>query len=229
MKKEIRACLIASLATSLDPCMEKHGFKRGKTSLVYKRQLGEATQIIDLSIQVHPKDNPNAAAAVYPRMEVLMPAVDRVLKDMIEDNLSLLEGVTGGTSKQPIGFTSVKEHPGRWFVYQPDSVPDIVDGIRMFIERWTIPFLDAYSTPQDIIATDERDDQRLPRDRAQMMRVVAASLVCNRRDYAQTRMEKRLGALGARRRYQQVFDYIQQVHCAVLEPMGATQDPRRVS
>lgn len=210
MNDEIKSCLIASMESTLDPFMAEHSFARGKRSLVYKRQLQGATQSIDVTVQVHPKDNPSAAAAVYPRMEVLVPAADKVLEDMIGDNLALLEGVTGGTSKQPIGFTSEKVHPGRWFVFQPDSVPGIVEDMREFIDRWTMPFLDAYATPEDIIATDERNDGRLPRDRAQMMRVVAAALVCNRADYAMALMEKWLGALGPRRRYQQVYDYIKQ-------------------
>jgi len=209
MKDEIRSCLIASMEATLDPYMIGQGFTRVGSILVYKRKLRESTQKIDVGLEVHPKDNPNAAAAVYPRMEILIPKVDDVLEDMVDDNLGLLEGVTGGLSRQPIGFTSQKEHPGRWYLYQPDSVPGVVDDIRGFIARWTMPLLDAYATPEDVIATDERDDGRLARDRAQMMRVVAAALVCNRRDYAQTLMEKRLGTAGVRRRYQQVFDYIQ--------------------
>jgi hypothetical protein len=194
----------------LDPYMLERGFSRGKTRLVYKRSIGGSTQKIDVAMQVHPKDNPNAAAAVYPQMEVLIPAVDAILEAMVGDNLGLLESVTGGTSKQPIGFTSEKAHNGRWFIYQPDSVPGLVDDIRAFLERWTMPLLDAYTTPEDVIAADQRDDARLANDRAQRMRVVAAALATKRRDYAQATMEKWLGAPGTRRRYEQVYDYIQQ-------------------
>lgn len=209
MKDEIKACLIANLEATLDPYMAKHGFSRSAKGLIYKRQLQGSTQTIDVTLQIHPKDNPNAAAAVYPVMEVLVPAVDRVLEDMIGDNLGLLEGVTKGLSNQPIEFTSNKAEKARWFVYQPDSVPGIVESIRAFIERWTMPFLDVYATPKDIVAADEREDSRMVADRAHRMRVVAAALVCNRKDYAEALLEKRLGTLGARRRYQQVFDYIQ--------------------
>lgn len=210
MKDEIQACMLAGLADRLDPYMLERGFSRGKTSLVYKRTIGGSTQKIDVTMQVHPKDNPNAAAAVYPQMEVLIPTVDAILEEMVGDNLGLLEGVTGGTSKQPIGFTSEKAHNGRWFIYQPDSVPGLVDDIRAFLERWTMPLLDTYTTPEDVIAADQRDDARLANDRAQRMRVVAAALASKRRDYAQATMEKWLGAPGTRRRYEQVYDYIQQ-------------------
>lgn len=209
MKDEIKACLFASMEIALDPYMAEHDFVRRAKSLVYKREYQGSTQSIDVEVQIHPKDNPDAAAAVYPIMEVHVPAVDLVLIDMIGDNLGLLEGVTKGLSNQPIEFTAQKAEKARWYVYQPDSVLEIIQGIRLFMERWTMPFLDVYATPEDIVAADEREDGRMVADRAHRMRVVAAALVCNRKTYAQTLMEKRLGALGARRRYQQVYDYIE--------------------
>ena len=142
MKGEIKSCLLKELADRLDPYMLEQGFSRGKSSLIYRRAIGVSTQKIDVSVQIHPKDNLNAAAAVYPQMEVLVPAVDVVMTDMIGDNVGLLEGVTGGTSKQPIGFMSEKAHTGRWFIYQPESVLGVVVDVKAFIERWTIPFLD---------------------------------------------------------------------------------------
>lgn len=208
MKDEIKACILDALSSRLDPYMLEHGFFRSKSSLIYKRSLRGSTQKIDLSLQIHPKDNPNAAAVVYPWMEVLIPAADAILEEMIGDSLGLLEGVTCGTSKQPIAFTSEKAHDGRWFVYQPESVPQMVDDIKAFIERWTMPFLDTYSTADDIVAADQREDGRLAGDRAQRMRVVAAALAGKRKEYAQAVMEKWLGSPGVRRRYEQVYDYI---------------------
>ncbi len=210
MKNEIKACLIASLESTLDPYLAERGFTRRAKSLVYKRKYQGAIQTIDNLVQVHPKDNPNAAAAVYPIMEVHVPVVDRVMDDMIAGNRSLMEGCSKGLSNQPIDFTSQKAELGRWFVYQADSVPEIVQCIRSFIERWTMPFLDVYTTAEGIVAAHERQDGRMVVDRAHVMRVVAAALVCNRRDYALAQMEKWLGRPVTRRRYQQVYDYIQE-------------------
>lgn len=210
MKAEIKACMIESMEAALDPYMAEHGFKRRPNGLTYKREYQGSTQSIDVEVQIHPKDNPNAAAAIYPIMEVHVPAVDQVLDDMIDGNLGLMEGVTKGLSNQPIDFTAQKAEKARWFVYQPDSVPEIVNATRAFIDRWTMPFLDVYATPEDIVAADERDDGRMVADRAHTMRVVAASLVCDRKDYARAVMEKWLGRPGARKRYQQVYDYIEQ-------------------
>lgn len=112
MKEEMKACLIANLEALLDPYMAEQGFTRRPKSLVYKRQYQGSTQSIDVTVQIHPKDNPKAAAAIYPRMEVHVPAADRVLEDMVDGNLGLLEGVTKGLSNQPIDFTSQKAEKG---------------------------------------------------------------------------------------------------------------------
>lgn len=210
MKDEIKLCLLAEMTDRLDVFMSAQGFNRTKASFVYKRMLRGSTQKIDIAVQIHPKDNPTAAAAIYPFMEILVPPVDVILNKMIGKNFGLLEGITGGTSKQPIDFTSERAHIGRWFIYQPDSVPRVVDDIRAFIENSTMPLLDNYATPEEILAADKQNDPRLARDRAQIMRVVAAALALEHRDYAQEIMETRLGTAGLRRRYRQIYDYIQQ-------------------
>lgn len=210
MKNEIKASLIASMELILDPYMAENGFSRAKSGMIYKRSLSGSTQKIDIAVQIHPKDRPDAAAAIYPQMEVFIPLVDQVLDEMVGDNLGLLEGVTRGTSWQPIGITSEKQHTGRWFVFQPDSVLGIVEGIKTFMERWTMPLLNIYLIPADILSANERRDARLVWDRAQTMRVIAAALACDRRSEALAQTEKWFGAQGLRRRYQQVFDYVQQ-------------------
>ena len=208
MKDEIKACLISSFEVSLDPYLAGHGFTRRNKSLVFKRKYQSSMQSIDVSVQIYPKDNQTASAAVYPIMEVQVPIVDELLRKMIGDSFALMEGVTKGLSNQPIEFTAEKSEKARWFVYQADSVPVVVLNIRSFIDKWTMPFLDVYATPEQIVEADERGDGRMVEDRAHTMRVVAAALVCNRRDYAMDIMEKRLGSIGARSRYQKIFDYI---------------------
>lgn len=207
-KAEIKADLLANLEALFDPFMAGRGFGRPKGSLIYKRRLAGATQKITLVLQGHPKDRPDASAAIYPWMEVLMPPVDIILSELIGDDPLLLEGITGGISKQPIAFNSEKAHTGRWFIFKSDSYPAIFDDIRCFLERWTLPFLDAYSTPQDILAADERSDGRLLSDRAQVLRVVSAALVCGRPDWAMARVDKTFRAPSVRLRYARVFEYL---------------------
>ncbi|KRA62107.1 hypothetical protein ASD89_23745 [Caulobacter sp. Root656] len=209
MRKDVKSSLISALETGLDAYMSEHRFERGKNSLLYKRVVASSTQVIDISFEVHPKDTPAAVAALYPTMEVLVPAVDAVLKAMVGGASGALRGYSDARSKQPIGFTSEKADPGRWYLRQLSDLPATVEEVRAFLDRWTMPLLDVYATPEDMVAAEERGDGRVVRDRPQLIRVVAAALVCGRRDFAQALMEKHLGAPGARRMYQQVFDYIQ--------------------
>jgi hypothetical protein len=209
-KAEIKASLLANLEDRLDPYMRQNGFLRHTTSLIYARHIHGSTQKIDMLIEIHPKDNPNAAAAIYPTMQVLVPVVDELRRAMIGDDFGLLEGITGAISRQPIGFTSQKADPGRWYVYQPDFMPGLVDEIEIFIERWAMPFLDVYATPEELLTAHLKNDGRIVADRAQLMRVVAAALVCKQKDYARELMEQKLGTLGARKRYERVYKFVEQ-------------------
>lgn len=209
LSSEIKPPLIEGLERLLDGRLRAQGFSRLPSSVVYRRALNGATQKIDLAIEVHPKDRPDSAAAPNPWMEVLVPHVDRLLNQMIDGDLGLMEGVTRGTSRQPIETTSGKAMSGRWFVFQPDSIPGVIEGIAAFLELWTLPLLGVYSTAEEILAVDEADDSRVLRDRAQMMRVIAAALAANRKVYAEARLAKWFGAPGARRRYQRIFSYVE--------------------
>jgi hypothetical protein len=210
LKSEVKACLIESASLILDGYMLEQGFKRLNASLVYKRLRGGATQTIDIDFWIHPKDQPDAAASVYPFMEIFIPNVDALLKDMIDGDLGLLAGVTRGTTWQPIDITSGKQEWGRWFLFQPDTVPGVVEGIRDFLDQWTLPLLDVYTSAEAVVAAEEAGDGRILRDRAQLIRVVAAALICKRKDYAQGILDRWLGAPVPRRRYRRVFEYVEQ-------------------
>jgi hypothetical protein len=209
MRKDVKAGLLSAVGTGLDPCMAEHGFHRGKNSLIYKRALAGATQIIDLAFDVRPKEDPVAVAALYPRMEVRIPSVDALLEAMVGGASGALRGYSDARSKQPIGFTSEKADPGRWYLRQLSDLPATIEDVRAFLNRWTMPLLDVYATPEDMVAAQERNDGRLTHARPQLVRVIAAALVCGKRDYAHALLEKHLGAPGARRMYKQVFDYVE--------------------
>jgi hypothetical protein len=209
MRKDIKAGLLSAVEKDLDAYMSDHGFRRGKNSLIYKRVIAGSTQIIDLTFDVRPKEDPVALAALYPRMEVQIPAVDAVLEDMVGGATGELAGYSEARTRQGIHFTAEKADPGRWYVYRLQDLPAAVEQVRAFLDRWTMPLLDVYATPEDMVAAQARDDGRLTHARPQLVRVIAAALVCGKRDYAHALLEKRLGAPGARRLYKPVFDYVE--------------------
>lgn len=208
MKAEIEACLRANLETGLDAPLASLGFSRRTTGLSYSRRLADAAQKIEVAVEIHPADRPDSAAAIYPWLSVSIDAVEKLVLEMVGGDVSLLSGLPGGTLREPIEFTSAKAAHARWFVFQPDSVPGIVDEMKLFLQQWTLPFLDRYSTPADICEMYDRGDARVMNDLAQKLRVAAAMVLCGRTADAIGVMDRWFGKPGPRKRYQRVFDHL---------------------
>ena len=209
MKSEIKACVCESLGLELDQQLALNGFARRKNSLIYSRSLPQADQRIEVAIEIHPADCPNAAAAVYPWLEVSMGAVNLLAKEMVDDNEMLLGGVPNTTLREPIEFTSPKGVGSRWFIYQSDSVPGIVLEMKWFLQQWAIPFLDYYTSPDAICDAYDRDDERVINDRFYKIRIAAALVLLNRVDDAMKVVEKWFGKAGPRKQYKSVFSYLE--------------------
>lgn len=208
MKAEIEACLRTNLETGLDAYLASLGFIRRKNALTYSRKLAEAIQKIEVPVEIHPGDRPDSAAAVYPWLSVSIEAVEALALEMVGGDESLLSGLPGTTLRQPIEFTSAKAAHARWFVFQEDSVPGIVGGMKSFLEQWTAPFLDLYSTPAGVCSAYEKGDARVINDLAQKLRVAAAMVLCGRSTDALRVMDRWFGTPGLRKRYKRVFDYL---------------------
>ena len=214
MRKEIEACLCANLESGLDPFLADNGFMRRKNSLIYSRKLPEVVQRITVHVEIHPKDHPNAAAVIYPFLGVSMDTVNALVKEMTGGD-EALGGAADTTLQQPIEFTSAKAARARWPVYQPDSVPGVVDELKSFLEQYTLPVLDVYSTPAGICEEYERahpsghlrvDDERVTTSN---IHVAAAMVLCGRIADATGVLERHYGRrTGTRKRYQRVFDYL---------------------
>ncbi len=205
MKTEIKGCLCANLDNGLDAWIIQSGFVRRKNTLVYARELTEAVQKIEVAIEIHPKDQPDAAAVVFPFVDVRMDAVNSLVMKMVNGDGSLI-GAPEITLREPIAFTSGNKGLGaRWPIFQPDSVPEVVSELRSFLQRWTIPFLDSYKTPPGICEAYDRGDARVI---THHLHVAAAMALCGRTADAVAVMERHFGRPGPRKRYQRVFDYL---------------------
>jgi len=208
-RAEIKACVCHWLEGIVDEPLQAARFRRRKASLIYSRKVGESVQRIDVAIQHHPQDAPNAAAAISPDLEVRMDSVNALVMEMVAGDHEL-SGGPDVTLWEPIAFTSGNKGLGaRWLIYQPDSVPGVIAEMREFLRRWTIPFLDHYTTPSDICGAYDRGDGRVLQGLPQPLRVVAAMLLCGRNADALRVMEQWFGKLGPRRQYHRVFEYLE--------------------
>jgi hypothetical protein len=208
MYSEIRSLLRDCLASRVDAWISEYGFNRGKSSTYYTRMVEESTQEIDVPIELHPKDNPRAVAAVYPWIQINIPEIERALREIMGGDESIIPGFSRATLRQPVEFTSLTRTDGRWFVYQSDSIPPIVESIQKYLETWAIPFLNEYCSAESICLFEERGDRRILRDRAYVLRVCVAMWQCGRTQDALALLENTFGAPGLRRKYQKIFEYM---------------------
>jgi len=206
-KAEIKACVCHWLGELADDSMSAAGFTRRRKSLTYSRETEDDIQKIEVAIEHHPSEDPNAAAAVYPQYIVAMGTVNKTVETMTGGNAQL-GGQFDITLRGPIEWTSPKGVGARWHIYQPDSVPDIVSSFRGFVARWTIPFLDRFSRLRDLCNATLKGDDREIHSQMEVLRVVAAKSLCGRDAEALEVMEEWFGAPGPRKRYGPVFEYL---------------------
>ncbi|HPD48673.1 MAG: hypothetical protein ACOYIG_05890 [Acetivibrionales bacterium] len=203
---EIKVCVCHWLGELVDEAVSVAGFVRRERSLAYRRATEDATQEIDVAIEHHPTEEHNAAAVIYPYYTVVMGKVNKTVKAMTGGDPQL-GGNFDITLHGPIEWTSPKGLGARWYIYQPDSVHSAVSSMRDFIVKWTLPFLDRFRLHTDLCnALLEGDNPDI--HGMEILRVVAARVLCGQYAEAVTIMEQWFGKPGPRKRYQQVFDYL---------------------
>lgn len=207
-KAEIKACTCHWLGKLVDEPLEQHGFKRKRTALVYLRKIENGIQKIDIAISHKPSECPNASAVIYPDYSIAMYKVNEIFQQMIEGQLEL-GGNLSTTLWGPIEWNSPKEISARWYIYQSDSVPEIVLAIVEYLLEWTIPFLDRYKTIEDISEAPTEGDHKVAITLEQILNVIAAKIICGNFKGAQSLLNHWFGKPGLRRRYGTVFGYLE--------------------
>jgi hypothetical protein len=154
-----------------------------------------------------PKDNPNAAAAMYPWLTVKVPDVDAVVSEMNGGDDSLLSSIVP-TLHQPIEIVAPKGTGARWYLYQPDSVVEVVREFVAFSTKWLLPFLEDYSSASGIVALHRVRDERVLYDQGQLLRGVAAMVRCGEYEAANETLVARFGRPAMRRRFSPVFEFV---------------------
>jgi len=206
-RAEIRAHLRHWLGRLVDAPLGDTGFARRSNSLIYSRRIENGVQRIDVSVEHHPVERPNAAAAVYPLYRVSMHEVNTLVREMAGDDAHLA-GDLRSTLWGPVEWTSPKGVGARWYVYQPDSVPGVARAARRFLTKYTIPMLDAYRTSADLCDAPLDGDSRVVHQDWEVLRVVAARILTGRVREARELMDARFGRAGPRRRYRPVFEFL---------------------
>lgn len=196
----------AMLAEKLDAPLKLRGFSRRKRSTAFVREGAEAKQTIDITYDVGPRYAREAEAHVLPGIKVLFPQVNEVALQMVGGDARILGG-GGATLGEPIDFVAPKSETPRWLAAGIEGFLTIGDDIRVFIERWAIPFLDEYQTVRALVQGYERSDWRLLLTQHSHVYIAAAYVVLGHGEVARDIVEKKLGAPGLRKQFSAVFEY----------------------
>jgi hypothetical protein len=206
-KAEIKACVCHWLEELGDEAFGRNGFVRRKNSLKYTRKAEECLQSIDVNLEHHPADRPDSAAAVYPFFTVCIEDVNELVCEMVGGQ-SPLSGDSGVTLSGPVEWTAPKGIGARWYLFQPDSVPEVVRSMTQFLESWTFSYLDSHCTVASLADASTEGDNRVAKTQQEVLCVIAAKIICGRRDEARAVLEQWFGKPGPRKRYQSVFEYV---------------------
>lgn len=190
------------LTPYLDSLLVQRGFSRRSQSAKYSRKLGAARQTIE--VVADRRHRGDALAVIQPWIEVAMPEIDGVLLMMADG----LPTPPTGTLRQPASFTSFDDEAGHWDLPSEAQAPRIAALVGQFLLKWTVPFLDEYFRPADVIRSVEQRDERVVRDRNQILRGVAAALAVLGPTEALRVLEEQLNAPELRDAYAPVFQYL---------------------
>ena len=203
--------LSTCLVDTLDRYLENQGFRRRRNSLHYSRRVAHGSQLLLLFFDVGPRYAPGALAHLLPQARLILPHLNQAVQEMVAEAPDLIATTEFTFSEQL--HNAAPHHVGtgeatRWFVYDLDSARECIVSMRRFLEQWTIPFLNRYTSVASLIEGYEQKDECLPQDRRFLLFVTAAYLVIGRPERAMQVLEDKLGRPGARRQYAKVFEYV---------------------
>lgn len=208
-KKDIKACVCHWLEHKGDQVLAEHGFCRKPNSLVYTRRSPDGSQSIAIDLEHHPIDDKNAAAAVYPMFRIVVDKANDLVREMVSGRSELF-GESRSSLSGPVAWTSPNKPRARWYVYQPDSVPDAVQEIAEFLTSWTVPYIDRYCTVEGLAAaaaTQGTYPYQAAKTQQEKLCVIAAKLLIGQREDAKDLLEQCFGKPAQRRHFQPVFEY----------------------
>jgi len=165
-----------SLALEVDGALTALGFTRAKTALVYKRNLGDTKQTIEIWMKM-PAAGANAPLTYLAgNLISAIPPVNKVALAMLQGDAWLLP--TGeGTVVSAIGMAGPNGEYRDWIVKDEDGFGAAARGIKEFLTGYGVPFLDGFITPADIIAGTAKLQQTSVNPGGHQIRL-AAAYVC---------------------------------------------------
>jgi hypothetical protein len=208
-RHEATTTLCNYLATELDDTLVREDFSRAENSLQYSRTVDAGHQFLIVHFDFNPSSDPKAIALLLPLVRFVYPELNQRVLDMMLD-MKTLSNANGWTINEQIVNAAPRDvRAGTWwFIYDHDSALKILATIREFIEQWTIPFLNKYTTVAALVDGFEQQDKCLPHDRRFWLFIIAAYTLLDQPAKAMQLLERKFGRPGAKREYARAFEYV---------------------
>lgn len=210
-RKDVTEMLSACLVSELDGFLSEQGFGRHRDSLGYSRQISQGTQLLEVHYDLNPSYAPGAVAHLLPQVSVNLPELNKAVLDMVGDAANLVASVRTTFSQQLQNAAPRDVRTGQatqWFIFDPESARSCVVSMKGFVEQWTIPFLNRYSTVAALAEGYEQQDECLPHDRRFWLFIAAAYTLLEQPTKAMQVLESRFGKPGSRRQYAKAFESV---------------------
>lgn len=209
-QREATQTLCNYLATELDDTLVMEGFSRAENSLQYSRTIDAGHQFLIVHFDLNPSSDPRAIALLLPLVRFVFPELNQRVLNMMGD-MKTLDNANGVTINEQIVNAAPRDvRAGTWwFIYEHETALTSLAAIKDFIERWTLPFLNRYTTVEALTQGFEQQDECLPQDRRFWLFMVAAYTLLNQPEKATQVLESKFGRPGARREYTKAFEYVE--------------------
>ena len=204
--KENKELLLSCAPDILDPVLIPLGFERSEGGLVYSQDFPDVEHEVILSFDTSPPYAPQAKMHFVPGVSIKMPAVVRAALQMTGDEFRF------GRSDVVIGHQmqnlAPKSEHRRWFIFDLRSCRLALEDVATFFPRWVAPFLQDYTSHDDLLRQYEAGDTRPIQGHHFFVFVAACYFLRGQKARAAQVLDRHLGKPGLRKIYARAFDSV---------------------
>ncbi|WP_295254164.1 hypothetical protein [uncultured Catenibacterium sp.] len=206
LQKDIKQVII-SLISELDFYFRENGFVRRGNSLTYTRKIDDITQKIEIVFFSNPSYHPGALAHIYPHMQIYIPSVNSTTKEYAS-NLIPSKWLDQFTIRQAIQIYSNSED---FYLMDVNDYESLKDQLLDFFKVYAMSLFNDLMSEKDYLLLYENKDKRIIWDDNQYLYIAAAYLNEHELIKAKEVIENRFGKKGLRRKYNEVFEYFENI------------------
>lgn len=206
LQKDIKQ-IVVSLISELDFYFKENGFVRRYNSLIYTRKIDSVIQKIEIVFFSNPSYHPGALAHIYPHMQIYIPSVNGTAKEFAS-HLIPSKWLNQFTIRQPVQIYS---NSGNFYLVDVNEYESLKDQLLDFFEKNAIPLFNDLTSEKDYLSLYENKDKRIIWDDNQYLYIAATYLNEHELIKAKEVIENRFGKKGLRNKYEEVFEYFENI------------------